>query len=300
MNEFACEVRAGLAKVRKELPSKYLYDDLGSALFDAITVLPEYGLTRADQRTLDRCAPELPREFASIVEFGSGSGRKTRAILQALEPDAYYPIDVSKHALERCRHELADVMEITPMEASYMNGLARIPRGDGPLLALFLGSTIGNFDGRCCADFLRQVRAGLREGDAMLIGFDLEKSVATMLDAYDDPAGVTASFNLNLLGRINRELGGDFNLRAFAHEALYNAQERRIEMHLRSRVRQTVTVRDAAIESAFEEGESIWTESSHKFHAEEIPEIARACGFASEGQWVDQEWPFAENFWRAV
>ncbi len=300
MNEFACEVRAGLTKIRKELPSKYLYDDLGSALFDAITVLPEYGLTRADQRILDRCAPELPREFASVAEFGSGSGRKTRVVLEALAPDNYFPIDLSQHALDRCRRELEGVSEVTPVEASYLNGLARIPRGEGPLLVLFLGSTIGNFDARCRGDFLRQVRAGLREGDAVLIGCDLEKPVEIMLEAYDDPAGVTASFNLNLLGRINRELGGDFRLRAFTHEALYDAPERRIEMHLRSRVKQTVRVRDAAIECRFEEGESIWTESSHKFHAEEIPEIARACGFVSEAQWIDEAWPFAENFWRAA
>ncbi len=300
MNEFACEVRAGLTKVRKELPSKYLYDDLGSALFDAITVLPEYGLTRADQRILDRCAAELPREFGCVAEFGSGSGRKTRVVLEALGPDFYVPIDLSRHALDRCRRELAGLVEVAPMEASYLNGLARIPRGDGPLLVLFLGSTIGNFDARCRGDFLRQVRAGLREGDALLIGCDLEKPVETMLDAYDDPAGVTASFNLNLLGRINRELGGDFNLRAFAHEALYNAAERRIEMHLRSRVKQAVAVREAAIECRFEEGESIWTESSHKFHPEEIPEMARDCGFAPEAQWIDEQWPFAENFWRAA
>jgi dimethylhistidine N-methyltransferase len=300
MNEFACEVRAGLMKPRKELPSKYLYDDLGSALFDAITVLPEYGLTRADQRILERCAPELPREFASVAEFGSGSGRKTRVVLQSLEPDAYFPIDVSRHALERCRRELADVIEITAMEGSYLNGLAQIPRADGPMLVLFLGSTIGNFDSRCRNDFLRQVRVGLREGDALLIGCDLEKPIEILLDAYDDPTGVTASFNLNLLSRINRELGGDFDLRAFAHQALYDESERRIEMHLRSRIAQTVTIRDANTSTHFEEGESIWTESSHKFRVEEIPEMARDCGFEQEAQWTDEAWPFAENFWRAV
>jgi L-histidine N-alpha-methyltransferase len=300
MNEFACEVRAGLTKARKELPSKYLYDDLGSALFDAITVLPEYGLTRADQRMLDLCAGELPCDFDAIAEFGSGSGRKTRVVLQALDPESYFPIDVSKHALERCRRELENVVEVTPLQASYLNGLAQIPRNGAPLLVLFLGSTIGNFDSRCRADFLRQVRAGLRPGDGLLIGCDLEKPVEIMLDAYDDPTGVTAAFNLNLLGRINRELGGDFDVRAFAHQALYNQQERRIEMHLRSRVAQTVAVKDAGIECRFGEGESIWTESSHKFHAAEIPELARECGFESEAQWIDPEWPFAENFWRAV
>lgn len=198
------------------------------------------------------------------------------------------------------RHELGDVMEITSIQASYLNGLARIPRGDGPLLVLFLGSSIGNFDSRCRNDFLRQVRAGLREGDALLMGCDLEKPIEMMIDAYDDPTGVTAAFNLNLLGRINRELGGDFDLCAFAHQALYNANERRIEMHLRSRVAQTVRVREAQLECHFDEGESIWTESSHKFQAAEIPAMARECGFESKAQWIDREWPFAENLWRAV
>jgi len=300
MNEFACEVRAGLSKPQKELPSKYLYDELGSALFDAITVLPEYGLTRADQRVLDRCAGEIPREFPLVAEFGSGSGRKTRAVLEALEAERYVPIDLSASALERCRRELHGLAEIELLEASYLQGLDHIVRNGGPMLVLFLGSTIGNFDARCRGDFLRQARARMRAGDAMLIGFDLIKPVETMLDAYDDPCGVTASFNLNLLGRIDRELGGDFNLRAFSHEARYDAGERRIEMHLRALADQEVTIREACFACRFRCGETIWTESSHKFDAGEIPEIARGCGFESEAQWIDREWPFAENLWRAI
>lgn len=304
MNEFACEVRAGLSKPQKELPSKYLYDELGSALFDAITVLPEYGLTRADQRILERCAVEIPCEFPFVAEFGSGSGRKTRAVLEALAPERYFPVDLSAAALDRCRRELHGLAEIEPIEASYLNGLDRIPRPTpgkrAPILLLFLGSTIGNFDARCRNDFLRQLRSRLRPDDAMLIGFDLIKPVETMLEAYDDPCGVTASFNLNLLGRIDRELGGDFNLRAFAHEARYDSRQHRIEMHLRSRVDQTVTIRDAAMECRFHADETIWTESSHKFEAEQIPEIAREAGFEPEAQWIDRDWPFAENLWRAA
>jgi L-histidine N-alpha-methyltransferase len=298
MNEFACEVRAGLSKAQKELPSKYLYDDLGSALFDAITVLPEYGLTRADQRVLERCAREIPLEFSTVAEFGSGSGRKTRAILEALAPGDYFPIDVSMHALERCRRELCALARVEPIDASYINGLDRVPRNGEPLLVLFLGSTIGNFDARCRTDFLRQVRDRLRVGDALLIGCDLMKPVDTLLDAYDDPSGVTASFNLNLLGRINRELGGDFDLRAFAHQAAWNPAERRIEMHLRSRVDQTVVIREAQFECSFRADETIWTESSHKFEADEIARIAHESGFTQEAQWIDGDWPFAENLWR--
>jgi dimethylhistidine N-methyltransferase len=310
MNEFACEVRLGLAKPQKELPSKYLYDELGSALFDAITALPEYGLTRADRRLLTRHAMDLPRDFACVAEFGSGSGSKTRAILDAIAPKTYFPIDVSCAALDRCGHELSGMTDIQAIEASYLEGIDRVNeriraqrdrlQGDGALLLLFLGSTIGNFDSRCRNDFLTQVRSRLQPGDAMLIGFDLVKPLEIMLDAYDDPTGVTGAFNLNLLGRINRELGGDFDIRAFAHHALYNETERRIEMHLRSRIDQPVTIAGADFCCRFRADETIWTESSHKFYADEIPEIARATGFFSEAQWIDEEWPFAENLWRAV
>jgi L-histidine N-alpha-methyltransferase len=307
MNQFACEVRSGLAKPQKELPSKYLYDELGSALFDAITALPEYGLTRADRRLLNRHAIDLPNDFACVAEFGSGSGSKTRAILEAIAPKTYFPIDVSRAALDRCTRELCGMARIQPIEDSFLEGLDRVnpdrengQPDSGALLLLFLGSTIGNFDSRCRNDFLLQVRSRLRPGDAMLIGMDLVKPIETMLDAYDDPTGVTASFNLNLLGRINRDLGGDFDIRAFAHHALYNQTERRIEMHLRSRIDQTVTIAEADFHCRFRADETIWTESSHKFYAGEIPEIARATGFASEAQWIDEEWPFAESLWRAV
>jgi len=302
MNQFACEVRAGLNKPQKELPSKYLYDDLGSALFDAITNLPEYGLTRADTRLLNRLAPELPRDFSCVAEFGSGSGLKTRPILTALAPKTYFPIDVSQAALERCSRELAGLSEINPVQASYLDGLDCVNRrrANEPMLVLFLGSSIGNFDSPCREIFLRQARARLRPGDAMLIGFDLVKEIETMIEAYDDPAGVTAAFNLNLLGRINRELAGDFNLYAFAHQAIYNPDERRIEMHLRSRIEQSVTVHEAEYVCHFRADETIWTESSHKFEADELPEIAEANGYRPEAQWIDREWSFAENLWRAV
>jgi uncharacterized SAM-dependent methyltransferase len=267
-SEFACDVRAGLSKPQKELHSKYLYDDLGSALFDAITVLPEYGLTRADERLLTRHAPEIPREFSLVAELGSGSGRKTRPVLQALDAPRYFPIDVSCAALEHCRKALAGAAEIVPIATSYL-------------------------------DFLAQVRSRLQRGDAMLVGFDLIKPVETLIEAYDDPAGVTAAFNLNLIGRVNRELDGDFNLRAFAHVARFNAEHRRIEMHLHSRRDQTVTIQRARFQCSFREGETIWTESSHKFLAEEIPEIARETGFVCETQWIDTEWPFCESLWRA-
>lgn len=302
MSEFACDVRNGLAKPQKELPSKYLYDELGSALFEAITALPEYGLTRADERILHRHAVEIPCEFSQVAELGSGTGRKTRAVLEALGVQNYFPIDLSALALARCRSELSSLARVIPLKASYLDGLDHVEsqRDGSPLLLLFLGSTIGNFDSRCRADLLEQVRARLRTGDALLIGCDLVKPIETMLQAYDDPCGVTAAFNLNLLGRINRELGADFDLRAFAHEARYKPCERRIEMHLRSLTDQTVEVRKASVHCTLRAGETVWTESSHKFHLEEIPQMALQAGFFAEAQWLDTDWPFAESLWRAA
>ncbi len=215
-----------------------------------------------------------PANFRSSPSSAAGREERRARCSKRWTPEAYYPIDVSGHALDRCRKELDGLSRIETIEGSYIDGLDRIQRNGEPILLLFLGSTIGNFDSRCRADFLRQVRSRMRAGDAMLIGCDLIKPVETMLDAYDDPSGVTASFNLNLLGRIDRELGGDFNLRAFAHEARWNPEERRIEMHLRSRVDQTVTIREGSVHAQFEAGETIWTESSHKFRAARYPEIA--------------------------
>ena len=300
--EFGCDVRAGLSKAQKELPSKYLYDELGSALFDAITVLPGYGLTRADERILARHAGEIPRDFPVVAELGSGSGRKTRPVLEALGATEYFPIDLSGQALGRCCREIGDLAGVTPLEASYLDGLDQVrARCHGNrLLVLFLGSTIGNFDSSCRTDLLAQVRARLRPGDGVLIGCDVVKPVETMLAAYDDPTGVTASFNLNLLGRINRELAGDFNLRAFAHEARWNSREDRIEMHLRSLARQEVVLHGPGFRCKFRAGETIWTESSHKFRAEETAEMAQRAGFREIAQWKDREWAFVECFWRAV
>jgi len=159
---------------------------------------------------------------------------------------------------------------------------------------------VGNFDRAAAEQFLREVRRSLLPGDALLLGTDLEKPVAEMLLAYDDPTGVTAAFNLNLLARINRELGGDFALRHFVHEAKYDKRERRIEMHLRSLRKQSVTIREAGFTCTLEKGETIWTEACHKYRVEEIPGMGARTGFVCEGQWVDGEWPFAENLWIAA
>jgi L-histidine N-alpha-methyltransferase len=306
--EFAADVRAGLLRPgQKELHSKYLYDELGTALFQAITRLPEYGLTRADRRLLSRHAYEIADVFTgpiAVAEFGSGTGEKSRIILEAMAaPVRYYPIDVSQDALAACAKQLADVAEVSPVHGTYIEALSRVTRqrrpGE-PLLVLFLGSTIGNFERRCGLEFLREVRDRLQTGDALLMGADLVKPVPQLLDAYDDPAGVTAAFNLNLLGRINRELGADFNLRVFEHEARYDEREHRIEMHLRSTVDQDVVIPGADCAVRFREGETIWTESSHKFQPKELDAMAAASGFDVRATWADDEWPFAETLWIAA
>jgi L-histidine N-alpha-methyltransferase len=308
VREFASDVRTGLAKPQKELHSKYLYDELGSSLFEAITHLPEYGLTRADERLLrlhsSDIASLLPSPVA-VIELGSGVGQKTRHLLQALggEPLRYYPIDVSADALARCERDLSDIAEVHPLVQSYLDGMARATaerQAGESFLVMFLGSTIGNFERKCALEFLRDLRRALLPSDMLLIGADLVKDRDRMLVAYDDPTGVTGAFNLNLLGRINRELGGDFQLHDFEHQARWNEEQRRIEMHLRSRLNQTAFIAEADLTVAFREGETIWTESSHKFQLLELDAMAEQTGFQVEDQWIDRDWPFAENLWKVA
>jgi len=307
VSEFAAEVRDSLTKsLQRELPSKYLYDEVGSALFETICLLPEYGLTRADARLLQKYSAEIVVRLPGpiqVAELGSGSGKKTRWILESLakrQKTYYYPIEISPSALAACEKELGqiDMVSIVGFEQPYLEGLRAVveSRDDKDhLLVLFLGSTIGNFDRDAGEKFLRAVRGILRRGDALLLGTDLEKGIASQLLAYDDPAGVTAAFNLNLLARMNRELGADFDLSAFRHEARWNATERRIEMHLRSLRQQAVSIPAAGLRVWLKEGETIWTESSHKYQAAEVLQMAARTGFRCDGQWIDEEWPFAQN-----
>jgi L-histidine N-alpha-methyltransferase len=310
--EFAADVRAGLTKPgQKELLSKYLYDDVGSALFEVICHLPEYGLTRADERLLRRHAEEIVERLDSpiaVAELGSGSGKKTRQILEAFcrrQSTRYYPIEISRSALAMCERELSDIdaISILGFEREYLDGLLEVAAHRKPgqhLLVLFLGSTIGNFDRMAGLKFLHQVRRILQPGDSLLLGTDLEKPAAQLLAAYDDELGVTAAFNLNLLARINRELEADFDLAHFEHVAKINHRTRSVEMHLRSMRRQTVNIPGADISVEFLEGETIWTESSHKYSREDVSELARTAGFRCDVQWIDEQWPFAENLLIAV
>jgi L-histidine Nalpha-methyltransferase len=309
--QFALEVSSGLAKPgQRELPSKYLYDSVGSALFEVICALPEYGLTRAEERLLKLHAKEivdqLPRPVL-VAELGSGTGRKTRLLLEALarwQSTWYHPIEISPSALAVLRRELRDInsISIVGFEREYLDGLREVAarRATGEhLLVLFLGSTIGNFEGAASSDFLRDLRQILQPGDSLLLGTDMLKPVQTLINAYDDPIGVTASFNLNLLARINRELGADFNLPQFEHLAIFNEATRSVEMHLRSRSRQKVAIPEASISVQFEKDETIWTESSHKYSQDELVGLAHLSGFRRQAQWMDQSWGFAENLWIA-
>jgi dimethylhistidine N-methyltransferase len=238
-----------------------------------------------------------------VVELGSGSGSKTRWILSAIaakQPVTYCPVDVSTSALENCWRELRqlDSVEIVPLAQSYLDGLRQAvqlrPAGKS-MLVLFLGSTLGNFNPERAEEFLGDVRRLMLPGDAFYLSTDLQKEIPRLIAAYDDAIGVTAAFNLNLLARINRELEGDFTLGHFEHHVRYQEMDCRIEMHLRSTRRQTVSIRGADFTCIFREGETIWTEACYKFRVEEIPGIARRTGFLCEAQWVDTEWAFAEN-----
>src|SRR5215472_11375434 len=248
--DFATDVRDGLTRTgQKELPSKYLYDDVGSALFEVISHLPDYGLTRADERLLRRNAHEIVERVngpVAVAELGAGSGRKTRWLLEAFcrrQRTSYYPVEISHSALVMCERELSDIdaISIVGFEREYLDGLVEVAAYRKPgqfLLLLFLGSTIGNFDRAAGVKFLSEVRCILQPGDSLLLGTDLEKPGWQLLQAYDDDLGVTAAFNLNLLARVNRELAADFDIRHFQHVARLNPEARSVEMHLCSDRRQ--------------------------------------------------------------
>ena len=309
LSPFALDVSAGLSlRGQKKVSPRYLYDDLGSALFEAITFLPEYGLTRADERLLRDHAAEIASHSGAVsvlAELGSGSGKKTEHVIKGLltaNPRlTYCPIDVSASALTVCERELRDICLVQPILNDWMDGLIEVNRsrtGAEPILLLFLGSSIGNLERSEVVGFLTQLRNLLRPGDLFLFGADLVKDESKMLAAYNDPTGVTAAFNLNLLGRMNRELGADFRLDCFGHQAIWTPGERRIEMHLTSRHDQIVRVAELHDTFHFQAGETIWTESSHKFTLSELLDFASQSGFRVASTWVDDQWPFADTLWQ--
>jgi L-histidine Nalpha-methyltransferase len=301
---FAADVHYYLSLDPRQLPSHYFYDALGSALFEAICELPWYRITRAEMRLLARSAGRIAAAgpFTTLVELGPGSGQK---MLTLLESDDFqesaldvHLIDVSARALTVARETLASVNDVRVVthEAPYEVGLAQATaerRRGGRALALFLGSNIGNFDPPGADAFLRGLHASLGRRDALLIGADLAKPAEELVLAYDDPLGVTAAFNRNLLVRINQELGGDFDVSAFGHRAIWNQAESRVEMHLVSLRRQAVSIPGADLAFSMEAGETIWTESSYKYEPAQIVAMLARSGFRLVEQWIDADDRFA-------
>jgi dimethylhistidine N-methyltransferase len=305
-------VRTGLAARPKRLPSWLFYDEAGSRLFDQITELPEYYLTRVERRILAANAQQIVAlagegERLRIAELGAGSAEKTRLLLRAAVQRqstlVYEPVDVSLSALdeaqERIEREIPAV-RVAPQLADYTHSLALEPTEPGERrLVLYIGSSIGNFEPDHAAQLLQGVRAGLKTGDALLLGVDLVKDVRVLLAAYDDAAGVTAAFNRNILVRLNRELGADFDLDAFAHQAVWNAAESRMEMHLVSHVPQRVRLAALDCDATFKADESIHTENSYKYTPGQAEDMLRTAGFAPVARWTDHRGWFAVCLGRA-
>jgi dimethylhistidine N-methyltransferase len=309
---FAADVVRDLQLRPKQLQSRYLYDALGSSLFDAICRLPWYRITRAEARLLRQHAREIASSVPgwldepTVVELGCGSGEKLEVVLTAVPdvPIDVHLIDISPDALQTTSARLAGLsnVAVTPHEAPYEAGLERVRarlRNRGPALVLFLGSNIGNFDRPVAASLLRSIRHALHPGSALLLGADLVKPPETLALAYDDPLGVTAAFNKNLLVRINRELGGNFDLDAFEHRAIWNGAEQRVEMHLASLHAQEVRLA-GGVRIRFEAGETIWTESSYKYTEDSIADLGLRTGFAVSTQWIDPEAGFALTLFEAI
>jgi dimethylhistidine N-methyltransferase len=312
LEAFAGDVEYYLALTPRQLPSRYFYDALGSALFEAICELPWYPITRAERALLAGHGREILSRvdpLAMLIELGPGSGDKLATLVAAAETPrrrlTVHLVDVSPAALDLASRTVAtlDAVDIVTHQATYEAGLAEASaRGlaRGRALALFLGSNIGNFDPPGANEFLRTIRAELVRGDALLVGTDLVKRERELLLAYDDPLGVTAAFNRNLLVRINRELDGDFDIEGFAHRAVWNAADSRVEMHLVSTRRQSVRVPRASLEVRFERGETIWTESSYKYEPGEVTAMLERASFGLLAQWTDERARFALTLVEAV
>ncbi len=287
LNSFAADVIAGLTAQPKTLPPKYFYDLAGSALFERITELPEYYPTRCEIAILHKNAPAIASMFppgSALIEFGSGSSRKARILLDAAATvAAYVPVDISgdflQQDLAQFKRDLPHLV-VHPLVADFTKPFAVPPRLAAlPRVGFFPGSTIGNFEPAEAGAFLRHSGDMLGAGALFLVGVDLVKDEATLCRAYNDAEGVTAKFNLNLLARINRELGGDFDLAAFAHRAFFNAAQSRIEMHLVSTQPQKVRVNGIGID--FGRGETIHTENSYKYTIESLQALARGAGWTA-------------------
>lgn len=299
------EVLQGLAKRPRRIAPKFFYDECGSRLFDAICELPEYYLTRTEMGILESCTVDVARlagPDTTLIELGSGASRKVRLLLEALRPRRYFGIDISREFLRQSVHSLAQDypwLEVHAACADFMQEL-NLPAGAeaGKKLAFFPGSTIGNFEPQEALIFLQQVRRMVRPDGALLIGVDLKKDPDILHAAYNDSAGITAQFNLNLLQRLHTELGAQINPQGFRHRAFYNAARGRIEMHLVSYFAQDIRIQGQRFH--FEPGESIHTENSYKYTLEEFHALARAAGLRPRQVWLDAERLFSVQYLSAA
>lgn len=306
LNSLAEDVRRGLSAATKSLPPKYFYDELGSALFDALTLLPEYYPTRKEHEILRAHAAEIVNCLEGeivLVELGSGSAAKTRYLIDAVfrrQKDLkYIPLDISESGLrssaEKLLKEYPD-LSIEGYEGDYLSRIKDVTLDPAKrTLVLFLGTSIGNHPPEVAEDLLRDTRRILSAGDALLLGTDLKKSRDILEPAYDDSLGVTAAFNLNVLNHINRELNADFDISSFKHVAFYDEDLGRVEMHLESLKEQTVFIGDLGLEVRFTEGERIHTEDSYKYDSEGLANLARRTGFQLGQSWLDGESYFSDN-----
>ena len=293
----AREVRDGLSAIPKRLPCKLLYDDVGSALFEQITDLPEYYLTRTERAIFEDYASEMLEAAGpslTLVELGAGTANKTRILIEELlqrqTRALFYPIDVSPAALNEAVTQMAaqfPQLRVNPIVADYSGGVPALSRISGRKLVLFIGSSIGNYDPPEAIAMLRRIRRSLRAGDALLLGTDLAKSGKILVPAYDDAQGVTAEFNKNILARINRELDADFNLDAFKHIAELNKRCSRMEIYLESMTAQSVFIPAIDMDVHFAAGERIHTENSYKYTDEMVNQILNEAGFKLERTWSD-------------
>jgi len=309
LQRFRRDVLRGLSVARKFIPSLYFYDARGSQLFQRIMALEEYYPTRCEREILerhgDRLVASLSERQGTLVDLGAGDGTKTRLLLSRFfhrSPGvSYAPIDVSPTALWDTASRMATEfpgLHVVPVVGEYAEGLRWLVarEGSGALLVLFLGSNIGNLEREAALSFLRELRAALRPGDHVLVGFDLLKDRAVLHRAYDDAEGVTSEFNLNLLARINRELGADFDLAGFAHRATFDPLRPAMESWLESLRDQTVTL--AGRRLSFSAGELVHTEISCKYREEDISAFARSTGFHEVGRFRDDRGWFADALWR--
>jgi len=309
--DFAGDVQRGLTSTPKQLFPKYLYDELGSRLFEAICEVEEYYLTRSEDEILTRHADDIIRltpNCHTLIELGSGSAEKTRKIIEAFfrrQSDLLFmPVDISASALEESSHALLDSyarLAIEAFAADYFQALQalKLPTSE-PVLLLFLGSNIGNFEPDEALKFCRAIRNVLRKGDALLLGADLKKDAAVLEAAYNDPLGVTRAFIVNELERINRELGANFDLWAFGLRSVYNSAVGRVEVYLESLRPQQVEIGELSLSIQFASGERIHMENAYKFDLESLRDLGEKSGFALEKQWFDEKQRFSSNLFRAV